>query len=406
MKYQQQPYKYICMNFFHLIKKKFLVLFVVSLFASNAFAQSTNDAATANGELSGVAILFLVMTIVLAFVIWGLSQVLLAVSRQLVEKLRKSGGKATLIGVLLLLCNAAFAQDATTAQAVETAVNYGGMSAFTFYMFVGVMVAEVIVIFVLSLSIFRINAELNPSKKPVVTYTGESAFQTWWTRLDKKVFTKAIPVEKEADILLDHNYDGIKELDNSLPPWWKYGFYITIFIGVIYLFNYHVFGSGKNPSEEYMAEIENAKVEMEIYESKNKDKIDENNVPMADATGLTIAQNIYSGKCVACHGPDGGGGAGPNLTDNYWLHKGSLNDIYKSIKVGYPDKGMQSWASVYTPKEISYLASYIKKMHGTKSQNPKAPQGDLYTEEVNALPTVDSTKKVPVDSLSKVLSKN
>ena len=79
--------------------------------------------------------------------------------------------------------------------------------------------------------------------------------------------------------MLDHNYDGIRELDNALPPWWKYGFYITIGVAVVYLLNFHVFGYGKNPTQEYKAEMAQAKIQKEIYEANNKDKIDENNVP-------------------------------------------------------------------------------------------------------------------------------
>jgi cytochrome c oxidase cbb3-type subunit 3 len=126
--------------------------------------------------------------------------------------------------------------------------------------------------------------------------------------------------------------------------------------------------------------MQNAQIEKELYEANNKDKVDENNVPMADANGLTRAKEIFTTKCWPCHGKLGEGGAGPNLTDNYWLHRGSLNDIYHTIKNGYPDKGMQSWASEYTPKEISFLASYIRSLQGTNPPNPKAPQGDLYNE--------------------------
>jgi len=192
--------------------------------------------------------------------------------------------------------------------------------------------------------------------------------------------TRAIPLEKEADVMLDHDYDGIRELDNALPPWWKYGFYITIGIAIIYFFNFQVLGYGKNPTQEYNDEMAKASLQKEMYEANNKDKIDENNVTMADASGLAQAKEIFTTKCFPCHGKLGEGGAGPNLTDNYWLHKGSLNDIYKTIKNGYPDKGMQSWASVYSPKEISYLASYVKTLHGTNPPNAKAPQGDLYID--------------------------
>jgi cytochrome c oxidase cbb3-type subunit 3 len=143
--------------------------------------------------------------------------------------------------------------------------------------------------------------------------------------------------------------------------------------------------------------MQQAQIEKEIYEANNKDKIDENNVPMADANGLAEAKQIFETKCFACHGKAGEGGAGPNLTDDYWLHKGSLNDIYHTIKNGYADKGMQSWASEYTPKQISFLASYVKTLHGTKPANAKAPQGDLYTE---LTPVSDSSKLIKTDTAS------
>jgi cytochrome c oxidase cbb3-type subunit 3 len=187
-------------------------------------------------------------------------------------------------------------------------------------------------------------------------------------------------------------------LDNALPPWWKYGFYITIVVAVIYIFNFHVMGNGKNPSQEYVAEMEKAKIEMDIFEANNKDKVDEKNVPMADAAGLATAKEFFMAKCKVCHGEKGEGLVGPNLTDDYWLHKGSLNDIYNTIKMGYADKGMQSWSNDFSPKQMSFLASYVKSLHGTNPPNPKAPQGELYVETKAAPAAADSAKAGKSDS--------
>ena len=119
---------------------------------------------------------------------------------------------------------------------------------------------------------------------------------------------------------------------------------------------------------------------------------------MADAAGLASAKTIFATSCVACHGKEGEGGAGPNLTDDYWLHKASINDIYHTIKNGYPEKGMQAWGNVFSPKEISYLASYVKSLHGTHPSNPKAPQGDLYIETSTSPINADSVKSIKTDS--------
>ena len=269
------------------------------------------------------------------------------------------------------------AQDAGT-NAANTLPNYGGLSENTFYIFVTVLTMEVLVILFLGFSIRRMYTELLPEKSKAVRE--RSKLGAWWAGLDKKIFTKAVPVEREADVMLDHDYDGIKELDNALPPWWKYGFYFTIVVGLIYLLNFHVMGLGKNPTEEYNAEMESARIQKERYEASNKDKIDENKVPMADAAGIKEGQQLFEANCAACHLKDGGGNVGPNLTDDYWLHKGSLNDIFHTIKVGYPDKGMQSWSGQFTPKQISYLASFIKSIHGTKPATPKAQQGEFWVE--------------------------
>ncbi|MGN6249085.1 MAG: cbb3-type cytochrome c oxidase N-terminal domain-containing protein, partial [Ginsengibacter sp.] len=208
----------------------------------------------------------------------------------------------------------------------------------------------------------------------------------------KKLFTKAVPVEKEADILLDHDYDGIRELDNALPPWWKYGFYLTIGFAIVYLLNYEVLGYGKNPIQEYNEEMAKAKIQMEEYAAKSGNTIDENNIKMPDADGLAKGKEIFTTTCWPCHGKLGEGGVGPNLTDDYWLHKGSLNDIYQSIKHGYPDKGMQAWGKNFSAKEINDLAGYIKTLKGTNPPNGKAPQGDLYVESSSSDSTVTKNK--------------
>ena len=378
------------MRFIPFINKKFSMAMALLLAAVTASAQDAAAAEkTVTSSYNQLATLLVVMTIVLAFVIWGLGQVLVILSRQLMEK-NKATAKllAAVIGIgLLFASQSAAAQDAAGTVTKEIP-NYGGLSSTTFYFFVTTVVVEVLAILFLAFSIRRIYNELLPAKN--VAATQKSGLRTWWDVMDKKLFTKAVPVEKEADVLLDHDYDGIHELDNALPPWWKYGFYITIVVAFVYIGYYHVFGSGKSPFQEYTTEMESARIAKEAYDAQNKDKIDENNVPMADAAGLAAAKQIFTDKCWPCHGKLGEGGAGPNLTDDYWLHKGSLNDIFKSIKNGYPDKGMQSWATNYSPKEISFLASYVKSLHGTNPPNAKAPQGDLFTE--TAAPAADSSK--------------
>lgn len=380
---------------------KFLFSISLILAVTGSFAQdNTASAKNVTSSNNQLVILMGIIALVLAFVIWGMGQVLVTIGRQALEKNKKD---KMLVGIMLIgfsiLSFPSGAQTPATTEAVNIVPNYGGLDSTGFWMMATVIFVEVIIIAFMMFSIRRIQAELIPQSEK----RGAVALKEWWARWDKKLFTKAVAVEKEADILLDHDYDGIKELNNALPPWWKYGFIITIVVAFVYLLNFHVLGYGQNPTEEYQTEMANAKEAKEIYESKNKDKIDETNLKMPDAEGLNAGKEIFTSVCWTCHGKGGEGGAGPNLTDDYWLHKGSLSDVYQSIKHGYPDKGMQSWEKNYSPKQINDLAGFIKTLRGTNPANPKAAQGDLFTEtavtDSTAMTTkVDSTKKPMADS--------
>lgn len=362
------------------LKKKIWIA-LAGIFAALPVLAQDAPVKTVTSSYNQLEILLIILIIVFALVIWGLGQALVAVGGLALDKHKKS---KTVLPLLIMLTGFLFSGHTALAQEeakeiIQEIPNYGGISPTAFYVYITVIVMELLTIFFLAFSIRRLYVELLPEKAKAAAK--QSTLIAWWARIDKKFFTKAVPVAQEEDILLDHDYDGIRELDNNLPPWWRYGFYISIVAAVVYLMNFHVLGYGKDPVEEYSAEMQKAAIQHELYESKNKDKIDETNVPMADASGLTMAKDIFTTKCSPCHGKEGEGGAGPNLTDDYWLHNGSLNDVYHSIKVGYADKGMQSWEKVYTPKEISYLASYIKTLRGTNPAGAKAPQGELYTEQ-------------------------
>jgi len=281
------------MQFLKSIKNKIILALLALPFSLAVAAQDAKPVAaqTAASGYNQLAILLMILIVVLAFVIWGMGQVLTALGRQMLDK-NKNATKilsVVLLAGLSLVSQVTMAQETVT-EAVKTAPNYGGLTASAYYMFLTVIGMELVVILFLAFSIRRMYTELLPEKvKPVKE---GSKFAEWWSRMDSKLFTKAVAVEKEQDILLDHDYDGIKELDNSLPPWWKWGFYITIGISVIYILNFHVLGLGMNPTEEYNAEMEKASIEKEIYEANNKDRIDESNVPFANADGLKPAATV------------------------------------------------------------------------------------------------------------------
>lgn len=199
----------------------------------------------------------------------------------------------------------------------------------------------------------------------------------------KLKLTDRVPVEQESEVMLDHEYDGIRELDNNLPPWWKYMFYATIIFAVVYLFRYHITGQGQLQLEEYQAEVQAAvEQKAEMMATATEMVTEDNVVYLVDAPSLEKGAAIYKGNCATCHGQLGEGGAGPNLTDQYWIHGGSISNIFKTIKYGVPAKGMIAWQSQFSPSQIQKIASYIKSMQGSNPPGAKDPQGEIYVEEV------------------------
>jgi cytochrome c oxidase cbb3-type subunit 3 len=197
-----------------------------------------------------------------------------------------------------------------------------------------------------------------------------------------KTFTGAVPVEKEEAILTDHVYDGIRELDNNLPPWWKYLFYATIAFAGVYLYYYHSGGNGQLQIQEYEQEMLSAEEQQKKLAKLSGNSIDENNVKvLKDADAINKGKEVYIMSCAPCHGDAGEGKVGPNLTDEFWLHGGGVKNIFKSIKYGIPDKGMISWKTQLSPSTIQEIASYIVSIQGTNPANAKAPQGDKYDEK-------------------------
>ncbi|MGB5320629.1 cbb3-type cytochrome c oxidase N-terminal domain-containing protein, partial [Eudoraea sp.] len=191
----------------------------------------------------------------------------------------------------------------------------------------------------------------------------------------KKMYTKLLgskPIEAEGEIILDHNYDGIKELDNELPPWWVYLFYATILFGVVYLARFHVFND-YDQDLEYDMEVAEAQMAIEAYKKTAKDLVDVNTVELlTDASDLNAGKSIFETSCVACHMADGGGGIGPNLTDEYWILGGGIKNVFNTIaEGGRAGKGMVAWKQTLKPAEMAQVASYVLTFEGTTPANPK-----------------------------------
>lgn len=237
---------------------------------------------------------------------------------------------------------------------------------------------------------------MTPEEKAKLAYEESLSLQesTWFKDLMYK-FTKTEPIEKEADLLMDHDYDGIKELDNNLPPWWVYLFYICIIFSIVYLARYEIFG-GDNQEMELQKEMAQAKIEVEEYLKTAPDLMDEKTVVLlTDAPSLAAGKEIFTTNCAACHRADAGGQIGPNLTDDYWLLGGGIKNLFHTITNGGRDgKGMIAWKGTLKPKEIQKVASYILSLRGSNPKDPKAPDGKIWVEEGAS----KATAKQPADS--------
>ena len=392
-------------------KIRLIISFGALLLDNTAFSQTeqtqtiNNWDAFFNPTHSGliiVAILLLIVIVVLSSLLKGLGRQHTNIELKKHEgqppyaepELRTTWTKgASVIALVVLASVSAFAQDATAAATTAAQTVYPKPPSIDWFVIVMLLliILEFAIIIGLIASVKRlfvanglvadavileqtaIAAKIQKARKP-------SFMQKW--------LTKAVPLEQEAAIVFDHEYDGIRELDNALPPWWLYGFYISIAFAVVYLLNYHVMGTGNLQGAEYQQELADAdagKAElMKKMAAKGEVMVNEENVTLlTDAASIANGKATFDGMCITCHGDKGQGNIGPNLTDEYWIYGGSIKNIFKTVTTGTPN-GMQSWKSQLSPKTIQEVGSYIKSLKGSNPAGAKAPQGDLWKDEAAA----------------------
>ncbi len=236
------------------------------------------------------------------------------------------------------------------------------------YLSIGKMFLFGLLGFVIFLPIIAYFMSINEKKKygQKVSYIGESLSRN----------------KEDKDELLDHNYDGIMELDNSMPPWLKYMFNFTIAFSVFYLFHYLFLGTGDLQTKEYQDQMADGEKQVAEFMAKNINSVDETNAKLSKVADiLSKGSEVFVKNCVVCHGNAGQGTVGPNFTDDYWIHGGDIKSVFKTIKYGFPDKGMKSWKTDLSAAQIYQVSCYIKSLKGTNPANPKDKQGDLYSGE-------------------------
>jgi cytochrome c oxidase cbb3-type subunit 3 len=340
-----------------------------------------------------LAITLVVLMILLLIIIGILANILIgAADVKLSKRKKEKKGQPVLQTLMLvgliLLSSSAFSQGTTAETPKEVAKTIGGMASSTFYVMATVIFMELFIIIAL---LINIKFLLKTEKEKIVTETEAAEAKktrlSWWDR-----FNKLKPVSEEAELDLGHEYDGIRELNNRLPPWWLYGFYLSILFAVIYLWRFHVSNNGPSSKEEYYKSVAKAEIKIQEYLKAKGDAVDENTVTLlTGADDIAAGKTVFIKSCATCHTETGAGNVGPNLTDDFWIHGNDLKSIFKTIRYGI--NAMPQWQNAYSNKQIAQVTSYIKTLHGTKPANPKAPQGVEMKEEVApATPAADTSK--------------
>lgn len=339
--------------------------------------------------IDGVAIYPLIGLLIFAGIFIGLVWYLVRMDKKTVQKishlpLEDGTIRRGLSTVLLLLISAVtFAQEEPKKAGNQELINYLIISLLV------LVIVAIVVILVQVLMLLRKISNPQNATEPKEDLRGESAplfSARWWQRWSGF----GVQLQDEQRILISgHDYDGIHELDNRMPPWLAFLFQGTIVFAVIYLIIYHLTGIGDLPMAELEKETQIVEAKKTAFLEKAAAKINENSVTLlTDTKTLEEGKAIFTANCAACHAADGGGTVGPNLTDEYWLHGGGIKNVFKTIKYGVPEKGMISWEKQLNPLKMQQVSSYIVSLKGTKPAAPKAPQGEVYKEEAVA---ADST---------------
>ena len=234
---------------------------------------------------------------------------------------------------------------------------------------------------------------LTPEERELEAINEEKSIsESAWYKKMMQSLTRSKPMAMEGALLLDHDYDGIKELDNDLPPWWKYLFIFSVIWGVAYFIHFEVLG-GDDQEMELKKEIAEAQIALEEYKKTAPDLMNADNVTvLTDAGDLSKGKSLFETNCVACHRADGGGQIGPNLTDNLWILGGGIKNVFHTISEGGRDgKGMVAWKSMLKPTEMQQLASYVLSLQGTNPADAKAGEGEVWVDE--SAPSDDASAK-------------
>lgn len=351
--------------------KKASILLIGLISSSSLWAGDHISKAKANDSAYQDPLFYFLsfVAILLLFFVWQFQKVFAALTIERIRKMKEDRRNSAIKnGGWMLLIFGMTDYGKVLGNMVHHGLGSTPMNALAFIIFV-----EVFVVLYYAQQIRKLTEkdEEYPAVAPEEELAkGENRFWNW--------FNNSVEIQEEASILTDHDYDGIQELDNSLPPWWKYGFYLTIVFAVLYLGYFHGAG-GPSSEQEYQNQMDQAAAQIAAYQATQKDAVNENTFEFSDnKSDVEAGAATFQSLCVACHGAMGEGKVGPNLTDNYWKNGGDSKDIFKTIKYGIKGTGMKSWKTDLSAAQMAQVASYIHSLQGTDPSGAKEPEGELY----------------------------
>lgn len=352
-----------------------LIIFQCSLFAQEA----TTEVQTGLWEQIHIVDKFLIIIAIgLLIPIFYLSRIFnWSLKHYLIQRLEKTNLKSIIwIGILTLPIIASAQQTANTS--IFNDFN------FLRWFLLCVILMEMFVLSFFGYMLYQQFSSIENTSKEEST-AKESRFIQWWNKLNN--FGSR---EDEQRIDTGHNYDGIRELDNKIPAWFTAAFVISFLFAIIYLWQYHIAKVAPLSLEEYQIEVDEAEIAHQQYLKTVGSGIDENALVLStEKTDLDEGKKLYLANCSSCHLADGGGQAGPNLTDNNWINGCTPKDIYQSIKYGRKN-GMMAWKDNFNDNQIVQIASFVKSLNGTKPATPKPAQGGVCDVKAAVAAPIDS----------------
>ncbi len=368
--------------------KKYIALFMLFALPLALSAVSPEATTPVTGNEINIKWFLIAVAFLLLIVIFILSNSVLGAIQYNKQK-NETDHKSKIVSILILALSA-FGTNSLLAAETTAAKASGIMSNidFTLLFLMAVILAEVVII----LYFIKIIRQLTGIDDAIeATKSKESILKKVWEKANEFQ-----PLDQEAKLDTGHNYDGIRELDNITPPWFKLGFLSTIVFAFTYMYIYHVARSAPLSIEEYEISVKEEEERLAEFLKNQKNSVDENSITMMSSADISEGKTIFDKNCKACHGSLGEGGTGPNLTDDFWIHGGKINDVFKTIRYGVPSKGMIAWKEQLSGLQIGQVTSFVKSLKGSNPPNQKPAQGELYSESTATTNTAAST--TPGDS--------